>query len=253
LGKISWIILNIDGGILTDKTTNQADYTDEKKETIAIIGGTGKEGKGLAYRWVKAGFSVIIGSRQIEKAEQAVQELKEKLNTQEAGHLSGDENSQAVKSAEIAVLTVPYQFHQEILYALKDSLQRKCLVDVTVPLMPPKVSTVQIPPEGSAALQAQRILGEGVSVISAFQNISFELLLSDKDIECDVLVCGKDLQSRQIGLKLVKAAGLQGWDAGPLENSIVAEGFTSILIRINKQAGTHSAGIKITGVPREIH
>lgn len=223
---------------------------EEIKETIAIIGGTGKEGQGLAYRWVRVGFPVIIGSRQVEKAKEAVNKLKNNLNQQEASLLSGDENSRAVKQAEIAVLTVPYQFHQEILSALKNTLKGKFLVDVTVPLVPPKVSTVQIPPEGSAALQAQKILGEGVSVISAFQNISFELLLSDKTIECDVLVCGKDADSRRIGLKLVKAAGLQGWDAGPLENSIVAEGFTSVLIRINKQTGTHSAGIKITGVPR---
>ncbi len=223
---------------------------EEIKETIAIIGGTGKEGQGLAYRWVRVGFPVIIGSRQVEKAKEAVNKLKNNLNQQEASLLSGDENSRAVKQAEIAVLTVPYQFHQEILSALKNTLKGKFLVDVTVPLVPPKVSTVQIPPEGSAALQAQKILGEGVSVISAFQNISFELLLSDKTIECDVLVCGKDADSRRIGLKLVKAAGLQGWDAGPLENSIVAEGFTSVLIRINKQTGTRSAGIKITGVPR---
>jgi len=235
---------------LEDKKVDKMENPEEIKETIAIIGGTGKEGQGLAYRWVRVGFPVIIGSRQVEKAKEAVNKLKNNLNQQEASLLSGDENSRAVKQAEIAVLTVPYQFHQEILSALKNTLKGKFLVDVTVPLVPPKVSTVQIPPEGSAALQAQKILGEGVSVISAFQNISFELLLSDKTIECDVLVCGKDADSRRIGLKLVKAAGLQGWDAGPLENSIVAEGFTSVLIRINKQTGTRSAGIKITGVPR---
>jgi len=235
---------------LADKKVDKMENSEEIKETIAIIGGTGKEGQGLAYRWVRAGFPVIIGSRQVEKAEEAVEKLKNNLNQQEASLLSGDENSRAVKQAEIAVLTVPYQFHQEILSTLRNVLKGKFLVDVTVPLIPPKVSTVQIPPEGSAALQAQKILGEGVSVISAFQNISFELLLSDKPIECDVLVCGKDADSRKLGLKLVKAAGLQGWDAGPLENSIVAEGFTSVLIRINKQAGTRSAGIKITGVPR---
>jgi len=220
------------------------------KETIAIIGGTGKEGKGLAYRWMRAGYPVIIGSRQADKAKSAVTELAEKLDENEKRLLAGMENAEAIRKCQIAVLTVPYQFHQEILESLKSELSGKILLDVTVPLVPPKVSTVHIPPEGSVGLQAQKILGEGTSVISAFQNISFELLLSDEKIECDVLVCGKDPEIRQVGLKLVKDAGLVGWDAGPLENSIVAEGLTSILIRINKQAGTHSAGIQITGVPR---
>ena len=219
-------------------------------ETIAVIGGTGKEGKGLAYRWVKAGYTVIIGSRNAEKAQIAVDDLASRLSDQDKKRLTGMENGEAVRKAQIAVLTVPYEFHKSILESLKTDLAGKYLIDVTVPLVPPKVSTVQVPPEGSAALQAQLLLGDAVSVISAFQNISFELLLSEDKINCDVLVCGKDVESRQVGLKMVKAAGLTGWDAGPLENSIVAEGFTSVLIRINKQAGTKSAGIQITNVPR---
>ena len=231
---------------------SEEELTEEKGlETIAVIGGTGKEGKGLAYRWVKAGYSVIIGSRKAEKAQAAVDDLYERLNDAEKSRLKGMENTEAVKNADIGVLTVPYQFHKDILESLKDVLAGKYLLDVTVPLVPPKVSTVHVPPEGSASLQAQAILGEETKVISAFQNISFELLLSDEDIECDVLVCGKGPESRQVGLKLVKAAGLQGWDAGPLANSIVAEGFTSILIRINKQNKVKSAGIRITGVPRD--
>ncbi len=135
--------------------------------------------------------------------------------------------------------------------SLKNDLAGKYLIDVTVPLVPPKVSTVQVPEEGSAALQAQMLLGEETTVISAFQNISFGLLLSDEKIECDVLVCGKNVEAREIGQKMVRATGLTAWDAGPLENSIVAEGFTSVLIRINKQAGTKNAGIQITNVPRD--
>ncbi len=224
---------------------------ENKIEKIAIIGGTGKEGKGLAYRWVKAGYQVVIGSRNAEKAQIAVDELAEMLTDEERSHLSGQENGAAVRMAQLAVLTVPYQFHKDILTALKDDLAGKYLIDVTVPLVPPKVSTVQVPPEGSAALQAQLLLGEETAVISAFQNISFALLLTDNKIECDVLVCGKDKQAREVGQMMVRAAGLTAWDAGPLENSIVAEGFTSVLIRINKQAGTKSAGIQITGVPRD--
>ena len=224
----------------------------ESKEVIAIIGGTGKEGKGLAYRWLMAGYQVIIGSRSEEKALIAISELKETLlkSKGSASTLSGKTNKEAVELCDIAVLTVPYEFHKSILQELKPSLQGKYLLDVTVPLVPPKVSTVQIPPYGSAAKQAQTIVGEGVKVISAFQNISFELLLSENMIECDVLVCGFDVESRELGLRLVNDAGLNGWDAGPLENSIVQEGLTSILIRINKKFGVQSAGIKITGVPR---
>jgi len=226
----------------------------EPKEIIAIIGGTGKEGKGLAYRWAKAGYPVIIGSRSEEKAHAAVNELKGLLSSGKTSDISieGKANQEAVNLCGIAVLTVPYEFHEAILQELKPSLQGKYLLDVTVPLVPPKVSTVQIPPHGSAAMQAQLILGEEVKVISAFQNISFELLLSEKKIECDVLVCGTDLESRELGLRLVNDAGLVGWDAGPLENSIVQEGFTSVLIRINKKFGVHSSGIQITGAPRPL-
>ena len=222
------------------------------KEAIAIIGGTGKEGKGLAYRWAKAGYPVIIGSRNEEKAQAAVNELKKYFDSKDGSSslLSGKINKEAVDICNIAVLTVPYEFHESILQELKSNLQGKYLLDVTVPLVPPKVSTVQIPPFGSAALQAQRIVGEGVKVISAFQNISFELLLSEKKIDCDVFVCGVNIESRELGLRLVSDAGLTGWDAGPLENSIVQEGLTSILIRINKKFGVHSAGIQISGAPR---
>lgn len=222
------------------------------KEIIAIIGGTGKEGKGLAYRWSMAGYPVIIGSRSEEKAQTAVSELKETLMNSQASPptISGKTNKEAVDLCSIAVLTVPFEFHESILQELKPNLQGKYLLDVTVPLVPPKVSTVQIPPYGSAAMQAQMIVGDGVKVISAFQNISFELLLSEKKIECDVLVCGFDIESRELGLRLVQDAGLIGWDAGPLENSIVQEGLTSVLIRINKKLGVHSSGIQITGTPR---
>jgi len=222
------------------------------KEIIAIIGGTGKEGRGLAYRWSKAGYQVVIGSRNEKKAQSAVNDLIGFFGSKIGSFsmLTGKNNKEAVDMCSVAVLTVPYEFHESILQELKPNLQGKYLIDVSVPLVPPKVSTVQIPPFGSAALQAQMIVGEGVKVISAFQNISFELLLSETKIECDVLVCGFDVESRELGLRLVSDAGLIGWDAGPLENSIVQEGLTSILIRINKKFGVHSAGIQITGTAR---
>ena len=224
-----------------------------KTEKIAIIGGTGKEGQGLAYRWAKAGYPVTIGSRNHEKAEAARKDVAELLGSSGINTIaiSADENIKAVAACDIAVLTIPYEFHDKTLIDLKDALQGKYLVDVTVPLVPPKVSTITIPPDGSLALHTQKLLGEGVKVISAFQNISFELLIKGDPIHCDVLVCGVDKESRELGIRLVNDAGLTGWDAGPLENSIISEGLTSVLIRINKQHGTHSAGIKITGIPTE--
>jgi len=225
---------------------------DKKKKDfrIGIIGGTGKEGSGLAYRWVKAGYEVIIGSRELKKAVSAVLTIKESISSNYHHLLSAQLNEDTVKLSDIAVLTVPYAYHENIIRKLQPLLEGKYFLDVSVPIVPPNVSVVKIPPHGSAASEAQHILGENVKVISAFQNISFELLLSDKKIECDVLVCGIDKDSREVGVTLVQDAGLIAWDAGPLENSIIAEGLTSILIRLNKKYKTHSAGIKITGIPR---
>ena len=158
--------------------------------TIGIIGGTGREGRGLGYRWAQAGHKVIIGSRSEEKALAAVDELNERLHGE--GEVSGTTNDKAVLACDIAVLTVPFSAHRETLEGLKEELQGKILIDVAVPLVPPKVTRVQMPEEGSAAQQAQAILGDDVKVVAAFQTISFERLLSNEEIECDVLVAGGD-------------------------------------------------------------
>jgi 8-hydroxy-5-deazaflavin:NADPH oxidoreductase len=217
-------------------------------EKIAIIGGTGKEGKGLAYRWALAGYQVIIGSRAIEKAQAASEEVKQYLKGKNT--VLSMENNDAAREGEIIVLTVPFGAHREMLLSLKDLVQGKIFIDVTVPLVPPKVTKVQMPPDGSAGLEAFKILGEGVQVVSAFQNISYERLLEDGDVNCDVLVCGTSKEARSKVIALVKDAGLTGYDAGPLENSVVTEGLTSILIGINKQFNIQHSGIRITGVPR---
>jgi NADPH-dependent F420 reductase len=214
--------------------------------TIAVLGGTGKEGKGLAYRWAKAGYRVLIGSRTPEKAEAAAVELTDLLGAKAA--IEGTTNLTAAQRADIVAMAVPYPAHRETLETVKDALKGKILIDVTVPLVPPKVTKVQMPLAGSAAQEAHEILGEGVQVTSAFQNISYEHLLQDGPVGCDVLVTGTSKEARSETLKLVAAAGLTGWDAGPIENSVVVEGMTSVLIGINKQYGIISAGIRITGV-----
>jgi NADPH-dependent F420 reductase len=227
---------------------NVTDSTSIVVHKIAILGGTGKEGKGLAYRWARAGYQVMIGSRTVEKAQAAAAEINELLSGK--NQVSGLANIEAAQQADLAVLTVPFVVHQEMLNLIKPYVQGKILIDVTVPLVPPRVTKVQMPPAGSAAMEAQQILGEDVLVVSAFQDISYEHLLNDEEVECDVLVCSNSKAARSAVLDLVKAAGLVGWDAGPLDNSVIPEGLTSILIGINKQFGVQSAGIRITGVPR---
>jgi len=216
--------------------------------TIGVLGGTGKEGKGLAYRWAKAGYKVLIGSRSSERAVTAASEIIQLLEG--SSSVVGTSNLEAAQLAEIVVLTVPYEAHRETLESVKDVLKGKLLIDVTVPLAKPR-NKVQMPPAGSAAQEAREILGEDVQVAAAFQNTSHELLLTDDDLECDVLVTGTSKEARAEALTVVDAAGLIGWDAGPIENSVVVEGLTSVLIHINKQYDSTHAGIKITGVEKK--
>ncbi len=217
----------------------------EQKETLAVLGGTGKEGKGLAYRWAKAGYTVIIGSRDSEKAKVAATELNQMLG---GNSIEGLDNLTAAIKANLVILTVPHSAHISTLETVKEALQGKILVDVTVPLVPPKVTKVQMPPAGSAAQEARQLLGEGVEVVDAFQSISYEHLMFGEEVPCDVLVTGSSKEARLKVIQLVEDAGLVGWDAGPIENSVVVEGLTSLLIYINKQYGSTHAGIKITGV-----
>jgi NADPH-dependent F420 reductase len=217
---------------------------------IGIIGGTGNEGKGLAFRWAQAGHEVFIGSRQKEKAQKAVEDVQQLLGDEKV-LIVGLDNSEAVKACEIAVITVPYVAHRSTLEALKDDLQGKILIDVVVPIVPPKVTKVQMPPDGSAAQEAQAILGDACYVVDAFQNISYERLIGSGDVDCDVLVCGRGKAARQVVLELVADTGLKGWDAGPIENAVVVEGLTSILIGLNIQYKVHASGIQITGIPEK--
>lgn len=212
--------------------------------TLGIIGGTGKEGQGLGYRWARSGYPVIIGSRSEDKALSAAAGLNARLGE---GVVRGMENTAAVGACDIAVLTVPYSAHRDTLQGLKQVLAGKVLIDVTNPAVPPKLSEVNLPAAGSAAVEAQQILGEAVEVVSAFQNISHELLLEDQDATCDVLVSGDSKAAKEQVLQLVEALGLSGWDAGPLKNAVVAESLTSVLIGINRRYKLKGAGIRIVG------
>lgn len=218
--------------------------------TIAIIGGTGALGTGLARRWAQAGYPVIIGSRKLESAEQAVADLKQVLAERgvENVNVTAADNLAAARDGQIVVLTVPYAHHGSTLESVKEMVQGKILVDVTVPLRPPKVGTVHLPAAGSAAQEAQQLLGDDVRVVSAFQNVAAHHLQEGHGIDCDVLVAGNDKDARSEVLSLVEAAGMRGFSIGPIANSAAAEALTSVLIQINRQFKCH-AGIRISGIP----
>ncbi len=220
----------------------------DSKPTLAILGGSGDLGGGLAFRWARAGYPVIIGSRSAERAEQAAAALAARVPQ---GRVRGLDNAAAAAAGDIVVLTVPFANQVPTLEAVKAQLQGKILVDVTVPLVPPRVGTVQLPAGGSAGQIAQNLLGEGVRVVSAFQNVAAAHLEDpDHDPDCDVLVCGNDAAACEQVLALVAAAGMKGWHAGPIANSVVAEALTSVLITLNRRYKIPGAGFRITGTPR---
>ncbi len=216
---------------------------------LAILGGTGDLGTGLARRWAQAGYQVIIGSRTQEKAEAAVADLREVMAERGVSEVTvrAMENLAAAQSADIVTLTVPFSHQASTLELVKPALQGKILIDVTVPLVPPKVARVQLPEQGSAGQIAQELLGEEVAVVSSFQNVAAAHLQEGRGVECDVLVCGNKKAAREEVIKLVEAAGMRGFHAGMINNAAAAEALTSVLIVINKQYGCH-AGIKISGL-----
>lgn len=216
--------------------------------TIAVLGGTGQEGSGLALRWARAGNRVIIGSRNPERAKDVAASLSERIAP---AKLEGAANRDAAAKADVVVLAVPYSAQRATVEEVRAQLAGKILIDVTVPLMPPKVSRVQLPEGGSAVEAIQKLLGEATRVVSAFQNVSAHHL-SDMScgIECDVLVCGDDREAREVAVRLAEDAGLRGVHAGALANSAAAEALTSVLIAINRHYKVPAAGIRITGVFR---
>ena len=212
--------------------------------SIAVIGGTGGLGSALAWCWGRAGFKIFIGSRNAEKAELAAEKLNTTLGLNIASGLS---NQEAASVVEIIVLTVPFANHEAIVDEIAEAAQGKIVVDTTVPLVPLKVSRVQLPEGGSVAKKTQERLGKNVRVVSAFQTIAAAELAKDKKLEDEVLVCGNNVEARTCVISLVEAAGLKGWHAGPIDNSVVSESLIPVLIFLNKRYQMEGSGIRIVG------
>lgn len=207
---------------------------------IGIIGGTGDLGSGLAKGWTAAGYEVVVGSRSREKAETFATEL--------GGLAKGNDNVGAAAAADVVVLAVPFASHEATLEEIKPALQGKILVDAAVPLVPPKVSVVQLPEAGSAAQIAQRLLGDGVRVVSAFHNVGASKLHAGGRADCDVLVFSDDKEARDTVIELAGVVANRGIGGGSLANSAAAEALTSVLIWINRNYKVSGAGIAITGL-----
>ena len=214
---------------------------------IVIIGGTGALGSGLALRWAKAGHKVTIGSRDGGRAASVAADLSAKAGAE----IAGDENAAAAQAGDLVVMAVPYASHAATLDSIKSHLSGKIFVDVTVPLMPPKVRTVQLPEGGSVAKNVQWELGDEVRVVSAFQNVAAAHLNDlGHSIDCDVLVCGNDKDARATVIKLAEDGDMKAWHAGRIDNSAVAEALTSVLIFMNGSYKIDGAGIRIVGEPQ---
>lgn len=215
---------------------------------IGIVGGTGREGRGIAIRWAKAGHAVTLGSRDAARGAAMAAELAEKHGVA----LQGTGNAECCEGADVVLLAIPYGGHGETLRELKGALAGKIVVDITVPLKPPTVRSVNLPEGQSAALEAQAILGEGTKVVATMHHISSEHLGDPAhEFDCDVLVCGDDPAARATVASLVSDLGLRAIEAGVLKNAIALESMTPVLLFINKKYGADGAGIRIVGLPND--
>jgi len=221
--------------------------TEQRRFKIAVLGGTGAQGSALALRLARAGHAVTIGSREDERARRAAEALAARAGSA----ISGADNRAAAGAAEVVLLAVPYAAQRATVVDVADQLQGKILVDATVPLVPPKVSVVQLPQAQSAVAAIQEMLGEGVRVVSAFQNVAAAHLADlEHAVDCDVLICGDDRAACELVVGLCADIGLRGLYAGAIRNSAAAEALTSVLIAINRRYKVPGgAGIRITGIP----
>lgn len=204
--------------------------------SIAVIGGTGHLGKGIARRLAKAGHSVTIGSRTAEKAQDAAAELG----------VTGAANEDAAKGQDVVIVSVPYASQEATLKQIAPLVGNAIVVDTTVPLVPPKVMRVQLPEAGSAAAEAREHLGPDVRFVTAFHNVAAHILDSDETVECDVLVFSDDVDARNTVIGLIGEMDMRGISGGALVNSAAAEALTSLLIYMNKTYSADGAGIRFT-------
>jgi len=223
--------------------------TEQRHYRIAVLGGTGAQGSGLALRLAQAGHDVTIGSRDPGRARDAAVGLTARIGKP----IAAADYRGATADAEVVILTVPYAAQRATVEAVRDELQGKILVDATVPLVPPKVSVVALPEGRSAVAAVQELVGKDVRVVSAFQNVSAQHLGDlAHPIDCDVLVCGDDRSACELVIGLCKDVSLRGLYAGPIANSATAEALTSVLITINRRYKVPGgAGIRITGIPEK--
>lgn len=217
--------------------------TASDRPMLAVLGGTGQLGGALARRWARAGYPLVLGSRDASRAADAAAGLAAECGVP----VRGLANRAAAAAADIVVVTVPWATQQAVLEDIRPAATGKLVVDTTVPLVPPRVMRVQLPAEGSAAVRAQQILGPEVTVVSAFHNVAAHKLALDEPVDCDVLVFGDQKEARARVVALAAAAGLRGLHAGALANSAAAEALTSVLIFINKTYAVDGAGVRITG------
>jgi NADPH-dependent F420 reductase len=215
---------------------------------IAVVGGTGKEGRGMAARWAQAGHAVCIGSRDAERAAARAEELRAALPTLK-GQLTGGDNTSAVRDSELVVLAVPYTAHASTLQSLKDEIGTRVLIDITVPLQPPHITSVYLPPGQAAALEAQAILGSAARVVAALHHVSAPHLRdTEHAIDCDVLACSDDPTALAQAMGLIQELGVRVFDAGPLRNAVALESLTPVLLHLNRTHKGVSVGIRITGL-----
>jgi len=220
--------------------------------TIAIVGGTGPEGSGLALRWVCAGENVIVGSRVRQRAQDVAAKIAEKAGSD--ARVQGEENAAAVAAAEVVVCTVPFEGHAALLKQLRPAFQPgTILIDTTVPLAASvggRATRTLGVWQGSAAEQAAELVPQGVAVAAAFQNLSASLLSTDGPVECDVIICSDDERARQVATELAeKIPGVRAINGGSLENARIVEQITALLITINTRYRVHGAGLRLTGLP----
>lgn len=224
--------------------TQEVGATAHGRTALAIIGGTGALGMGLAMRWAAAGYPVVLGSRSSEKAKAAARDIEPGNG---APPVRGDDNLGAAHAGDIVVIAVPFLSHDAILDEIREAVAGKVVVDAVVPLVPPRVSLVQLPAQGSAAQIAHERIGDNAFVVSAFHNVSAAKLRAGGAVDCDVLVFGNDRAARERVMTLADAIGTRGIDGGPIANSVAAEALTSILIGINRRYKIEGAGLRITG------